>query len=138
MPHCSLFSRSRRELGDSRNNCHEETVRVARAAFPRGNMYLTMRDQLGTLYEDQHFAALFPLRGRPADEYQCSQHCSGGRDALSIVLEEEMLSALILIQDSGSFRTLYARCRTALPVNCLFSTARNTVSPAVSITDPLS
>src|SRR2546423_7021199 len=45
----------------------EETVRVARAAFPRGTMYLTMRDQLGTLYEDQHFAALFPPRGRPAE-----------------------------------------------------------------------
>lgn len=45
----------------------EETVRVAHAAFPRGNMYLTMRDQLGTLYEDQNFAALFPKRGRPAE-----------------------------------------------------------------------
>lgn len=45
----------------------EETVRVARAAFPRGNMYLTMRDQLGTLYENEHFAALFPKRGRPAE-----------------------------------------------------------------------
>lgn len=45
----------------------EETVRVARAAFPRGNLYLTMRDQLGTLYEDQNFAALFPTRGRPAE-----------------------------------------------------------------------
>ncbi len=45
----------------------DETVRVARAAFPRGNMYLTMRDQLGTLYEDQNFAALFPKRGRPAE-----------------------------------------------------------------------
>jgi transposase len=45
----------------------EETVRVARAAFPRGNMYLTMRDQLGPLYENEHFAALFPKRGRPAE-----------------------------------------------------------------------
>jgi hypothetical protein len=45
----------------------EETVRVARAAFPRGNRYLTMRDQLGTLYENEHFAALFPKRGRPAE-----------------------------------------------------------------------
>ena len=35
----------------------EETVRVARAAFPRGNTYMIMRDQLGTLYEDQVFAA---------------------------------------------------------------------------------
>ena len=45
----------------------KDTVRVAHAAFPRGNIYLTMRDQLGTLYEDQHFATLFPKRGRPAE-----------------------------------------------------------------------
>jgi len=37
----------------------EETVRVARAAFPRGNPYMTMRDQFGVLYDDQDFAALF-------------------------------------------------------------------------------
>ncbi len=41
----------------------DETIRVARAAFPRGNMYLTMRDQLGTLYEEQNFAALLKRPG---------------------------------------------------------------------------
>lgn len=40
-------------------------------------------------------------------------------NAESISSSTTMLSALRLIQDSGSFRTLYARCRTALPVNCL-------------------
>ncbi len=45
----------------------EETTRVAHAAFPRGNPYLSMRDQLGTLYDDQDFAALFSKRGRPAE-----------------------------------------------------------------------
>src|SRR5918911_222375 len=45
----------------------EETVRIARAAFPRGNPYMTMRDQLGRLYDDQDFAALFSKRGRPAE-----------------------------------------------------------------------
>ena len=45
----------------------EETGRVARAAFPRGNPYMTMRDQLGSLYDDQDFAALFSKRGRPAE-----------------------------------------------------------------------
>ena len=45
----------------------KETVRVAHAAFPHGNIYLTMRDQLGTLYTDENFAALFPKRGRPAE-----------------------------------------------------------------------
>ncbi|MHC5746302.1 MAG: hypothetical protein ACYTXT_31300 [Nostoc sp.] len=29
----------------------EETVRVARAAFPKGNLYMTMRDEIGTLYK---------------------------------------------------------------------------------------
>src|SRR5262245_17557671 len=45
----------------------EETARVARAAFPRGNVYMRLRDELGTLYEDAAFAALFPRRGRPAE-----------------------------------------------------------------------
>jgi transposase len=45
----------------------EETTRVAYAAFPPGNPYLIMRDQLGTLYDDQDFAALFSKRGRPAE-----------------------------------------------------------------------
>src|SRR5260370_22273049 len=44
----------------------EETARVARAACPKGNPYLALRDLLGPLYEDQHFAALFPLQGQPA------------------------------------------------------------------------
>ena len=40
----------------------EETVRVARAAFPRGNPYLTMRDQLGRIggWRGTALAALFP------------------------------------------------------------------------------
>ena len=31
----------------------EETIRVARAAFPKGNIYITMRNEIGTLYNDQ-------------------------------------------------------------------------------------
>jgi len=44
----------------------EETARVARAAFPRGNSYLLLRDQFGSLCEDQQFAALFPAGGQAA------------------------------------------------------------------------
>jgi transposase len=44
----------------------EETARVAHAAFPKGNLYLRIRDELGTLYEDPCFAALFPNVGQPA------------------------------------------------------------------------
>ena len=44
----------------------EETVRVARAAYPKGNLYLTLRDTLGPIYQDQAFAHLFPHNGHPA------------------------------------------------------------------------
>ena len=42
------------------------TVEVARAAFPKGNTYMTLRDELGTIFEDDQFADLFPTRGQPA------------------------------------------------------------------------
>jgi transposase len=45
----------------------EETRRVAQAAFPRGNIYIRMRDELGAIYDDQLFAPLFPARGQPAE-----------------------------------------------------------------------
>jgi hypothetical protein len=45
----------------------EETARVARAAFPQGNLYMRMRDEIGVIYEDEAFAALFSHRGQPAE-----------------------------------------------------------------------
>ncbi len=44
----------------------DETARIARAAFPRGTRWMRLRDELGAVYEDGHFAALYPTRGRPA------------------------------------------------------------------------
>jgi transposase len=41
----------------------EETMRVARAIFPKGNLYMQWYDQLGTLFEDQDFVALFSTEG---------------------------------------------------------------------------
>ncbi len=43
----------------------EETIRVARAAFPKGNLYLTLRDKLGPIFDDEDFAGLFPKDGQP-------------------------------------------------------------------------
>jgi transposase len=43
----------------------EETARVAHAAFPKGHPYLTLRDALGTIFQDEDFAPLFPLGGQP-------------------------------------------------------------------------
>src|SRR5207253_8805703 len=45
----------------------EETARVALAANPKGNVYMRMRDELGSIYEDQMFVTLFPRRGQPAE-----------------------------------------------------------------------
>ena len=44
----------------------EETRQVAKAAFPKGNVYLWMRDELGELYRDDLFAGLYPEVGQPA------------------------------------------------------------------------
>lgn len=43
-----------------------QTQRVARAAFPKGSLCLRLSDELGTLFEDQDFADLFPPQGQPA------------------------------------------------------------------------
>jgi transposase len=44
----------------------EETRRVAEAAFPKGNRYMRMRDELGTFYHDEDFEDLFPQQGQHA------------------------------------------------------------------------
>jgi transposase len=44
----------------------ELTARVARAAFPKGNPYLRLRDELGPAFHDAGFADLYPKRGQPA------------------------------------------------------------------------
>jgi len=44
-----------------------DTAEVAHAVFPKGNLYLQIRDELGTLYTDEDFADLFPAVGQPAE-----------------------------------------------------------------------
>ena len=41
------------------------TQQVAKAAFPKGNPYLTLRDELGTVFEDADFTELFSNTGQP-------------------------------------------------------------------------
>ena len=40
-----------------------ETVEVARASFPKGNIYMQIRDTLGSIFDDEAFADLFPQKG---------------------------------------------------------------------------
>ncbi len=42
----------------------QETVEVARNSFPKGNVYLTIRDELGAMYADTEFTSLFSHRGQ--------------------------------------------------------------------------
>lgn len=44
----------------------DDTYRVAHTAFPKGNLYLQIRDRFGMLYHNQQFAHLFASEGRPA------------------------------------------------------------------------
>jgi transposase len=41
------------------------TARIAKAAFPKGNLYMRLRDEMGTLYTDEDFAHLYPTHGQP-------------------------------------------------------------------------
>lgn len=50
-----------------RQTIPEETVRIARAVFPKGNAYMRIRDELGVLYEDEKFAGLFSKEGQPGE-----------------------------------------------------------------------
>jgi hypothetical protein len=45
----------------------EETARIARAAYPKGNSYVQLRDTFGSIYQDEQFAELYPQRGQPAE-----------------------------------------------------------------------
>jgi transposase len=42
-----------------------ETVRVARAAFPKGTVVTRLRDEFSALYQDEDFRSLYPARGQP-------------------------------------------------------------------------
>jgi len=64
---------------DSDHQIPEETIKVAKSAFPNGNIYLTLRDTLGPLFDDQNFQDLYPALGQPAE--------SPGRLALITVMQ---------------------------------------------------
>ncbi len=53
-----------RELG----SIPEETIRVARAACPKGTLAMRLHDELGELYQNEHFVSLYPVEGQPAYE----------------------------------------------------------------------
>lgn len=64
---------------DSNLQIPEETIKVAKAAFPNGNIYLILRDTFGSIFEDKTFEGLYPTPGQPAE--------SPGRLALVTIMQ---------------------------------------------------
>lgn len=42
------------------------TKEIAHQAFPKGNIYMSLRDELGTFYVDEDFVELYSTEGQPA------------------------------------------------------------------------
>jgi transposase len=102
----------------------DETQRVARAAFPRGNLYLQVADGLGAIYHDIQFAALFPTRGQPAGSparlalatvLQCAEGLSDRQaaDAVRSRMDWQYVLGRALT-DAGFDHTVLSECRTRL------------------------
>jgi transposase len=45
----------------------EATAAAVQAAFPKGNLYVELRAEFGTLYDDRLLADLYPPSGRPVE-----------------------------------------------------------------------
>src|SRR5215210_9093006 len=102
----------------------EETARVARAAFPDGNLYLRMREALGVIYSDEDFADLFPTRGQPAEApwrlalatiFQFAERLSDRAAADAVRGRIDWKYALSLeLTDAGFDHTVLSEFRTRL------------------------
>src|SRR5256886_12788779 len=89
----------------------EDTVRVARAAFPKGNRYMQMHDALGSIYSDGQFAGLFSQTGQPAE--------APARLALVLVLQfAEGLSDRQAAEDRKSTRLNSSHSQISYAVFC--------------------
>ncbi len=72
------------------------TKEIAEKAFPKGNLYMTLKDELGTFYDDGDFAELYSSEGQPA--------LHPGRLALICVMQY-----IANLSDRGAVEALAAR-----------------------------
>lgn len=102
----------------------EETARVARAVFPRGNALMQLRDTLGTIYTDEAFADLFPTHGQPAEApwrlalvtvFQFREHLTDRQAADAVRSRLDWKYALSLdLTDPGFDHTVLSEFRSRL------------------------
>ncbi len=101
-----------------------ETVRVVRAVFPKGNIYIHLRDTLGSIYQDELFADLYPDRGQPAyapwrlalvTVFQCMENLTDRQAADAVRSRLDWKYALSLeLTDPGFDHTVLSEFRTRL------------------------
>ena len=101
-----------------------QTIQVARAAFPKGNPSMGMRDALGPLYTNSTFAALFSHTGRPAEApaqlalisvMQFAEGLSDAQAADAVRARIDWKYALALaLTDPGFDASVLSECRQRL------------------------
>jgi transposase len=102
----------------------EQTIQVARAAFPTGSPYRRRRDALGPLYTNSTFAALFSHTGRPAEApaqlalitlRQCAKGLSDAQAAEAVRARIDGKYALALgLTDPGVDASVLSKVRQRL------------------------
>ena len=102
----------------------EEIARVAHAVFPRGNVFMQVRDTLGTIYTDEAFADLFPTHGQPAEApwrlalvtvFQCMENLTDRQAADAVRDRLAWKYALSLeLTDTGFDHTVLSEFRSRL------------------------
>jgi transposase len=108
----------------SRDGMPEQTIQVARAAFPQGNPSRRMRDALGPISTNPAFAALFSHTGRPAEApaqlalitgRQCAEGLSDVQAADAVRARIDWKDALALdLTDPGFDASVLRECRQRL------------------------
>jgi transposase len=106
-------------------------MRVAHAAFPHGNPYLTLHDHIGPIFADEDFAALFPSCGQPGlppwrlalvTILQCRENLAD-RQAEAVraridwkyLLGLELTLSRIEVRGEGEFAHAFAAVRSGQP-----------------------
>src|SRR3954464_3177234 len=101
-----------------------ETVRVARAAFPKGTVVTRLRDEFSELYRDADFGRFYPKRGQPAlaswrlalvTVLQFLEHLSDRQAAEAVRSRIDWKYALVLeLTDPGFHFSVLAEFRARL------------------------
>ena len=102
------------------NQIPKDTERIAKAAFPKGNRYMLLRDTFGDFFDATDFKHLFSSEGKPAEDparlaliiiLQFAEQLSDERmaDAVRSRIDLKYLLALPL-SDPGFDSSVLSRC----------------------------